>query len=216
MRDLQSSAEDREVGEDFIKEHLSRLELGSLRDVGAAGWEARKSRRLLNRTDGLTCPLERDRLARMAELGEVARMKAIYDPAGSQRFGTELKMFGVAPLHTKVSSADTDGRFLVCEIIGAGFGPPRHLHYEQDEWFFVTKGRFLIEVGGEQFDARVGDSVFAPRKVPHAWAPSGDGSSTLVFALQPAGSFEDFLRAASTLGRLPTPQEASAIFEPTV
>jgi hypothetical protein len=75
------------------------------------------------------------------------------------------------------------------------------------------EGDFLIEVGGEQFEARLGDSIFAPRNVPHAWAPTGDGSGTLVFALQPAGLFEDFIRRGSTLGRLPTPQEASAIFE---
>jgi hypothetical protein len=26
-------------------------------------------------------------------------------------------------------------------------GPPRHLHYEQDEWFFAIKGDFAMEVG---------------------------------------------------------------------
>jgi len=56
-------------------------------------------------------------------------MKAIYVPAGTERSGTDLKMWGLAPLHTKLSGADTDGRLFVCEIIGAGgFGPPRHLH----------------------------------------------------------------------------------------
>ena len=123
-------------------------------------------------------------------------------------------MFGTQELHTKVSAADTDGRFLVGEVIGsAGFGPPRHLHYDQDEWFLVTKGTFLIEVGGEQFDAKSGDSIFAPRKVPHTWAPTGGRTSTMVFVLQPAGPFEAFIREASALGRLPTPQEANALFE---
>ena len=95
----------------------------------------------------------------------------------------------------QLSGADTNGQLFVCEIIGAGFGPPRHLHYEQDEWFYVTSGMFRIEIGGELFDARPGDSLFAPRNVPHAWAPTGDGQGTMVFALQPAGPFESFIRA---------------------
>ena len=140
-------------------------------------------------------------------------MKAVHVPAGAQRSGAVEMMFGLAPLHTKVSAADTAGRFLVCEVIGAGFGPPRHLHHEQDEWFLVTEGSFLIEVGGERFEAREGDSVLAPRNVPHAWAPTAGGRGRLVFALQPAGQFEDFIRRASALGRLPTPGEASAMFE---
>jgi mannose-6-phosphate isomerase-like protein (cupin superfamily) len=140
-------------------------------------------------------------------------MAAIYVPAGTERSGTELRMWGLAPLHTKVSGADTGGRLFVCEIIGAGFGPPRHLHYEQDEWFYVTQGTFRVEIGGEVFDAKAGDSLFAPRNIPHAWAPTGDGTGTMVFALQPAGPFESFVRAGAALGHLPTRQEADALFE---
>lgn len=139
--------------------------------------------------------------------------KPAYVPAGAERTDTEFMMFGTQALQIKVSTGDADGRLLVAEVIAdAGFGPPRHLHHEQDEWFYVTKGTFLIEVGGEQFDAQPGDSIFAPRKVSHAWAPTVD-SARLVFALQPAGPFEDFAREATAIGRLPTPQEASSMFE---
>ena len=27
-------------------------------------------------------------------------------------------------------------------------GPPRHVHFEQDEWFYVIKGDYVFEVGG--------------------------------------------------------------------
>ena len=26
-------------------------------------------------------------------------------------------------------------------------GPARHLHYDQDEWFYAVEGEFIIEVG---------------------------------------------------------------------
>ncbi len=125
-------------------------------------------------------------------------------------------MFGVQPLRIKVATADADGRLFVGEIMAdsdARFGPPRHMHYEQDEWFYVTQGNFLIEVGGEQFDGKAGDSIFAPRMVTHTWASTGEEASRMVFTLTPAGPFESFARAASALGRLPTPEEANEIFE---
>jgi len=140
-------------------------------------------------------------------------MDAVYVPAGGRRSESKTTMFGVAPLDIKVSTADTDGGFLVGEVTGVGFGVPRHFHYEQDEWFYVTKGAFLIEIGGEQFSAQAGDSAVGPRMVPHAWSHVGADPATMIFVLQPAGPFEDFIRVASDLGRLPTPEEANKIFE---
>ena len=29
-------------------------------------------------------------------------------------------------------------------------GPARHLHYEQDEWFYSLEGEFIVEVGQEK------------------------------------------------------------------
>ena len=140
-------------------------------------------------------------------------MGGFHVPSGAGRPGYEFLTWGVGPLNFKLSASDTDGELLVGEIIGSGFGVPRHLHYEQDEWFYITKGTFLIEVGGEQFNAKEGDSLYGPRMVPHAWAPVGDGPNTMIFTLQPAGPFEEFAQATHKLGRLPTPEEANAIFE---
>ncbi len=135
-------------------------------------------------------------------------------PAGVDRSGSQPKMFGLAPLNIKLTATDSDGGFLVGEVIGAeGFGPPRHLHYEQDEWFYVVEGKFVIEVGGEQFLAGVGESIFAPRNVPHAWASNPDAPSKMIFVLSPAGPFQGFVDESVGLGRLPTPDEANKLFE---
>ncbi len=139
--------------------------------------------------------------------------QGLYVPNGTHRFAEELKIWGVIPLQIKLSTDDTDGALFVFEHADMGKGgPPRHFHYEQDEWFYAIKGDFAFEVGDEQFTLRPGDSLFAPRMVPHVWAYVGDNPGTLLVALQPAGSFEAFFRQCCEMTRLPTPEEAVQMF----
>jgi len=80
-------------------------------------------------------------------------------------------------------------------------GPPRHLHYEQEEWFYVIEGgEVLIEIGQEKMRLKPGDSVLAPRKVPHAWAYIGDNPGRMLLAFAPAGKMEAFFRETSKPG----------------
>ena len=64
-------------------------------------------------------------------------------------------------------------------------GPPLHIHLYQDEIFFVTAGEFLVEVGDDEFHLKEGDTVFAPRQVPHTFTHLTDKptSSLLFFSL---------------------------------
>jgi quercetin 2,3-dioxygenase len=76
-------------------------------------------------------------------------------------------------------------------------GPARHLHYEQDEWFYVVEGEYIIEVGDQRFRMSAGDSAFAPRQVPHTWARVGNRPGRMLFVITPAGQLEAFLREIS-------------------
>ena len=58
----------------------------------------------------------------------------------------------------------------------------------------MIEGDFAFEVGDERFTLGPGDSLFAPRMVPHGWAHVGDDPGTLLLAVQPAGSLEAFFR----------------------
>lgn len=139
--------------------------------------------------------------------------KAVYVPNGKNRFKEELKIWGVIPFQIKVSGKDTDGSFFSFEHAKMSKGgPPRHFHYKQDEWFYATEGEFAFEVGDEKFNLRPGDSLFAPRMVPHAWAYVGDKPGTLLLAVQPAGSLEEFFMKSCAMTRPPTPQEAEQLF----
>jgi mannose-6-phosphate isomerase-like protein (cupin superfamily) len=143
----------------------------------------------------------------------MSTQQGLYVPDGKDRSEEELKIWDVIPLQIKVSTDDTDGALFVFEHADmAKGGPPRHLHYEQDEWFYAIKGSFAFEVGDEQFTLGPGDSLFAPRMVPHVWAYLGEEGGTLLVALQPAGSFEAFFRESCEMRRLPTPEEADRMF----
>jgi mannose-6-phosphate isomerase-like protein (cupin superfamily) len=139
--------------------------------------------------------------------------QGLYVPNSKHRFGEAPKIWGTIPLQIKVSTDDTDGALFVFEHADMGKGgPPRHFHYEQDEWFYAIKGDFAFEVGDERFTLHPGDSLFAPRMVPHAWAYVGDDPGTLLLAVQPAGSMEAFFRQSCEMTRLPTPEEADRMF----
>lgn len=139
--------------------------------------------------------------------------KAVYVPNGKNRFQEELMIWGVIPLQIKTSSRDTDNSLFVFEHAKMGKGgPPRHFHYEQDEWFYAMEGEFAFEVGDEKFILGPGDSLFAPRMIPHVWAYTGNKPGTLLLAVQPAGTLEEFFMKSCRMAQPPTPEEAGELF----
>lgn len=86
------------------------------------------------------------------------------------------------------------GRDLLClenTFKGKG-GPPLHRHSYQDEWFYALQGVFEFEIGGERFSIGEGQSVLAPRMVPHAWAFVGEGVGRMLISFTPAGKMLNF------------------------
>src|SRR6266403_1724241 len=80
-------------------------------------------------------------------------------------------------------------------------GPPKHFHYEQDEWFYCLAGEYVIEVGNQRFELAPGDSVLGPRRVPHAFAFTGNTMGKLLVGFTPAGKMEEFFRELEKRGR---------------
>lgn len=96
---------------------------------------------------------------------------------------------------TKVATKDTDGDIFVFESsrIKEG-GPSHHLHFDQDEWWYVLSGRFVFKIGETQYEAKAGDSVFGPRMVPHSFSKIGEEEGKLLMFYQPAGKMEDMFQ----------------------
>ena len=133
--------------------------------------------------------------------------------ARGDRFNENLSIWGLIPLKTLVSSKDTGGTIYIFQHTNMGKGgPPRHVHHAQDEWFYAIAGEFIAEIGEEKFRLKPGDSLFAPRKIPHAWACVSNTPGTIITAVTPAGTFEHFLRETTTHATLPSPEQIAAAF----
>jgi quercetin dioxygenase-like cupin family protein len=134
-------------------------------------------------------------------------------PAGGDRFRQRRKIFGSMSIDFKVSGSDTDGDLFVIENTNdAKGGPPRHLHHDQEEWFYVVDGEYVAEVGDERYRLGPGDSVFAPRGVPHVWAHVGEGTGRMLVAFRPAGKMEAFFDAMSQVEGSPSREELHGLF----
>lgn len=125
-----------------------------------------------------------------------------YVAAGADQFG-EQRGLGVSTIAFKVVPADSSGLLIIENTFHARGGPARHLHYDQDEWFYALEGEFLIEVGQERLRLRPGDSLLAPRRVPHVWAYVGDTRGRMLITFLPAGKMEAFFREVTKANAMP-------------
>jgi mannose-6-phosphate isomerase-like protein (cupin superfamily) len=121
--------------------------------------------------------------------------KAVFVASGADATGTEHHGPRAGThLDFKILTRDTSGGLFLMEHrnVPQG-GPVRHLHYAQDEWFYLVEGnKVVVEVGDERFTLRPGDSVLAPRNVPHVWAYVGEKPGRMLVGFTPAGQMEDF------------------------
>ena len=125
--------------------------------------------------------------------------------ANQDQFG-EHRGLGVSEITFKVTPKDGDGVFVIENTFHEKGGPARHLHFDQDEWFYAVEGEFILEVGQEKFVLHHGDSVLAPRKVPHVWAYTGGVRGKILIAFMPAGKMESFFREVTKANAMP-PQD---------
>ncbi len=122
-------------------------------------------------------------------------------------------MFGSRVIDFKVSSLDTNGDLFIVEVTDhTKGGPPRHLHHEQEEWFYVIDGEYIVEIGDERYRLGPGDSILAPREVPHVWAHVGEGMGKQLLVFQPAGKMEAFFGELSKIEGAPQPEVMQRLF----
>lgn len=121
--------------------------------------------------------------------------------SGSDRYSEELLIMG-GRFDCKVSGKDTNGDLCIYDTIReTKGGPALHRHHYQDEWFYVIRGEFIVKVGEDMFQLHPGDSAFAPRRIPHAFAKVSEGEAQLLVLFQPAGSMEEFFQQMSKRGK---------------
>jgi mannose-6-phosphate isomerase-like protein (cupin superfamily) len=128
-------------------------------------------------------------------------------PAGEDRFG-KFKTLGISLIAVKVSREESSDLFMVEITLDRKGGPAKHLHYSQDEWFYVVEGDFLIEAGDQRLRMKPGDSLFVRRKTPHVWANVGNGRLRFLASVSPAGKLEAFFENAAKYNEPPGSDQA--------
>ncbi len=138
----------------------------------------------------------------MSESRSGERPSAVRVAAGADRSGEERGL-GISTIAFKVTTPNPNDLFILENTFRAKGGPARHLHYDQDEWFYILEGEFQFEVGADRFRLHVGDSLLAPRQVPHVWAFVGEGHGRILIAFLPAGNMEAFFREVTKANAMP-------------
>ncbi len=122
--------------------------------------------------------------------------------AGEDRF-RQHRGLGVSAISFKVTPQDSNGILIIENTFHEKGGPARHLHHNQDEWFYAVEGEFIFEIGQEKFRLKPGDSLLAPRKVPHVWAYAGGAGGRILIAFMPAGKMEAFFYEVTKANAMP-------------
>jgi quercetin dioxygenase-like cupin family protein len=110
-----------------------------------------------------------------------------------------------------LSGRDTGGAYCLLEVsLAPGMAVPRHTHTREDEVYFVLAGELEVTVGDKTFVLRPGDTLLAPRDIPHQLRNPGNATNHYLLVFSPSG-FEEFIMATA----VPAPDNAVAPTEPS-
>ena len=131
------------------------------------------------------------------------------EPAVVRKGEGEARWWFGALAEIKAAAADTGGQLTIIEITEPpNSEAPLHVHYRDDEAFWILEGSATFEIGDTTVEAGAGDYLFGPRGIPHRYSV-GEHGCRMLFIMVPGG-LEDVLRKTSepALARtLPPPSE---------
>ena len=135
----------------------------------------------------------------------ILRAPSLKHQPRSKRFYFDVGLGSVC-----LSGKDTGGAYCLLEVsLAPGMGVPRHTHTREDEVYFVLAGELEVKVGENVFVLRQGDTLLAPRDIPHELRNSGNTTNSFLLVFSPSG-FEEFIMATA----VPAPDNAVAPTEP--
>ena len=124
-----------------------------------------------------------------------SRLKAaIVKPEDAQA----LKAFGLDMKVLLTTEASGGAISVLLAWHKPGEGPPDHVHFSQDEMFFIVEGTYELTVGGQTSTAGPGTIVFIPRNVVHRFKNVGDKTACMLDWSLPGGQ-DHYFRAISEL-----------------
>lgn len=125
--------------------------------------------------------------------------------SGKNRSGEQMmKFMGTHPNDVVISRKDTGDALSVFLFSGFGnAGTPLHVHFHQDEFFYVIDGHYRFVCGEVKTELNAGDTIFLPRNIPHQWLQLSEAGK-LLYAVNPAGTLEDMFKELDEMKAPPT------------
>ena len=109
----------------------------------------------------------------------------------------ELLWFNNSLITFKATSAETDGAFVLFEMLSRrDKATPLHRHPTEDESFYVLEGELLLHVDGRELTAGPGAFVAIPRGTPHAFTVTSETARVLTLLTPGPAAAERFFRDA--------------------
>ncbi|SEB36726.1 Cupin domain-containing protein [Tenacibaculum sp. MAR_2009_124] len=117
--------------------------------------------------------------------------------------GEKWNLLGVK-ITSKILSSQSNGTYsvIITETPPEG-GPPLHVHSNEDELFYVLKGKYTFTCGEKKMKAKQGDFIRLPRGIPHRFVNTDTITGITMNTITPGG-FEKFfseMAEASKNGR---------------
>lgn len=113
---------------------------------------------------------------------------------------------------TLLSREQSGGNISIVDSVSpVNSGPPRHVHHNEDETFFLISGQCEFFLDGETSVHGPGEVVFVPRGKEHTFRVIGDEPSRHLVILNPGG-FEGFFEAMAE-GQYQIPMDMTVITE---
>ncbi len=124
----------------------------------------------------------------------------------------EHRWFMNAYLRIILSRADSAAGVSIMEHkMLEGFGPPLHVHNNEDETFYILEGRFRFRLGDQAVERGPGESVHVPGGMVHTFRVLSQVGRFLTVT---NGAFEDMVMEASVPAAFPDlPEQAPFTLE---
>lgn len=120
-------------------------------------------------------------------------IKSALQPYMNTREDPAFRFLGV-PTLMRSTGETSGGAFGLLEhwSMPPDFGSPYHVHYLEDEAFYVLEGEMAFICDGKWVKGGPGTYVFGPREIPHGFKVIGTAPARMLLMCSPAG-FERFV-----------------------
>ena len=142
----------------------------------------------------------------------VKQQLRLYPKYVASEAGKDWNVFGVN-ITGKILSKDTNGDYTVIVTeTDPNSGPPKHIHENEDELFYVIKGKYIFYCGEEMITVEQGDMIRLPRGIPHHFINTDTIPGITMNTITPGGfeGFFDDIAKISQKGK-PSQQEVDQV-----